>query len=100
MGRFKTPQQKKKESYEQDRVEGWGCPHGKRRNRPIVKALMRRQGRRIADRSVSSQAEQNSIDRSFNRTWPSTVPLPERLERSANGRFQREWHNRFRRGDN
>ena len=39
MGRFKTPQLKKLESYAHDRTEGSEYPHADRRNRPIVKAL-------------------------------------------------------------
>ena len=48
MARVKTPQQKKKDSYAHDRVEGGEYPHADRKNRPRVKAFGQRELRRIS----------------------------------------------------
>jgi len=99
MGRPKAPQEKKRESYAYDRVQGQGCPHGTRRNRPEVKALNHRQKRRALSRAAESEAEQNAIEKEIGcRPGSDTDPLRERVEFKLDARVQREAHNIFRSG--
>ena len=57
MGRSKTPQLKKQESYKHDRVEGGEYPHADRRNRPVVKALGKRQVRHRANQFLATNPD-------------------------------------------
>jgi len=99
MGRSKTPQEKKREAYAHDRVQGQGCPHGRRRNRPEVKALNHRQKRHAVNRVAESEAEQGAIERTIGGSHGrDTDPLQERVQFKLNARVQRESHNIFRSG--
>ncbi len=100
MARVKTPQQKKKDSYAHDRVEGGEYPHADRKNRPRVKAFGQRELRRISKQLLARQAEEvlQLPDRP-RWTWhKSSVRLPEHLESTQRQRIEREAHNIFRRG--
>jgi hypothetical protein len=100
MGRAKTPQQKKQESYAHDRIEGAEYPHSARRNRPRVKAFGQREIRHIAKQLLSSQPEEvlQLPARTRWRPMKSAVPLPEHLESTRRQRIEREAHNLFRKG--
>ena len=100
MARFKTPQQKKKESYAHDQVEGGEYPHADRKNRPRVKALGQRQLRRRSKQLITSQpAEVLQLPERPLWTWQkSGVRLPEHLKRTKRHRIEREAHNLFRKG--
>jgi hypothetical protein len=100
MARPKTPQQKKKDSYAHDRVEGGEYPHADRKNRPRVKAFGQRRLRRISKQLLAWQPEEvlQLPERSL-WTWQKTgVRLPEHLESTHRQRIEREAHNIFRRG--
>ena len=98
MGRSKTPQQKKREAYAYDRVQGRGCPHGLRRNHPDAKALNHRQKRHAVNRTAETEAEQSAVEKSIGSTRGRTDPLAERVQSKLNGRVAREAHNIFRSG--
>ncbi len=102
MARLKTPQQKKKESYAHDRVEGGEYPHADRKNRPRIKALGQRQLRRTSRQMLSSQPEEVlQLSGRSHWTWlKSGVRLQEHLESTQKHRIEREAHNIFRRGYN
>jgi len=72
MPRFKTPQQKKKDSYAHNRVKGGEYPHADRKNRPRVKAFGQRELRRISKQLATSG-----------------VRLPEHLESTQRQRIER-----------
>jgi hypothetical protein len=82
MARFKTPQEKKEDSYTHDRVEGGEYPHADRKNRPRVKAFGQRQLRRISKQLVARQPEEVlQLPGRPLWTWQQTgVRLPEHLE--------------------
>jgi hypothetical protein len=100
MGRFKTPQRKKKESYAHDRMEGGEYPHADRRNRPQVKAQGNRQLRRRANQLLAAEpGEIVQLPRRMNRDWlKSSQRLPDYLERTKINHITREANNIFRRG--
>jgi len=101
MGRFKTPREKKRQSYAHGRVEGGEYPHADRKNRPRVKARGQRKLRRTAKQMLASQPEEVQLlpDGRARGTWSkSGVRLPEHLESTQRARIQREAHNLFRRG--
>jgi hypothetical protein len=101
MVQSKTPQQKKKDSYAHDQVEGGEYPHADRKNRPRAKAFGQREFRRISKQLLASQPEevlQLPQDRT-RRTWQkSGIDLPEHLQSTRIQRDQREAHNIVRRG--
>src|SRR5438067_859261 len=98
MARFKTPQQKKKNSYAHDRVEGGEYPHADRKNRPRVKARGQWQLRRVSKQLLAWQAEEVlQLPERSRRTWgKSGVRLREHLESTLRHRIEREAHNIFR----
>jgi hypothetical protein len=101
MSRLKTPQQKKKESYAHDRVEGGEYPHADRKNRPRVKARGQREFRRTAKQLLTSQPEAvlQLPQVRIRRTWLKRgVPLPKHLEATQRHRIEREAWNLFRKG--
>lgn len=100
MARLKTPQQKKKESYEHDRVEGGEYPHADRKNRPRVKAFGQRELRRISKQLLAWKPEEVlQLPTRARWTWQkSGIRLPEHLEATKRQRIEREAHNIFRRG--
>ena len=100
MARVKTPQQKKKESYARDRVEGGEYPHADRKNRPRVKALGQRQLGRTSRQMLASQPEDvlQLPERSGGVWRKSGVRLSEHLQSTRRDRIEREAHNIFRRG--
>jgi hypothetical protein len=100
MGRFKTPQQKKTESFKHDRVENGEYPHADRRNRPLTKALWRRKLRRTSKQLLSYVPEEVlQLPKRPERTWQKTSEgLPEYLERTERNRIERTAQNLFRRG--
>ena len=100
MARFKTPQQKKKDSYAHDQVEGGEYPHADRKNRPRAKALGQRQFRHQTKQLIASQPEEVlQLPERPLWTWgKSGVRLPEHLKRTKRHRIEREAHNLFRRG--
>jgi hypothetical protein len=100
MARLKTPQQKKKDSYAHDRVEGGEYPHADRKNRPRVKAFGQRELRRISKQLLAWQPEEVlQLPERPRWTWQkSSVRLPEHLESTQRQRIEREAHSIFRRG--
>ncbi len=100
MVRSKTPQQKKKESYASDRVEGGEYPHADRRNRPRTKAQGQRQLRRVSKQLLTTEPEETlQLPNRTRLGWcKSSVGLPEHLERTKRNRIEREAHNIFRKG--
>jgi hypothetical protein len=100
MARLKTPQEKKKDSYAHDRVEGGEYPHADRKNRPLVKAIVRRELRRTSKQLLACQPEEVlQLPKRSPWTWQkNSVRLPEHLESTQRQRIEREAHNIFRRG--
>jgi hypothetical protein len=97
----KTPQQKKQESYANDRVDNGKYPHADRKNRPQVKASVQRELRRTAKQLLTSQPEDvlQLPEIRTKREWRKTsVPLPHHLADTRQQRIERESHNLFRRG--
>jgi len=91
MGRLKTPQKKKEESYKHDRVDRCKNPHADRKNRPRVKARGRRQLRRVSKLLLAAQAEDVlQLPNLFRQTWHGkAIPLPDHLERAKRRRIER-----------
>jgi hypothetical protein len=102
MGQFKTPQQKKKEAYAHDRMEGGEYPHADRKNRPRAKAQDHRQLRRRSNQMLASEPEETvQLPTRMKRGWvKSSQRLPDYLERTKINRITREANNIFRRGYN
>jgi hypothetical protein len=100
MTRFKTPQQKKNDSYAHDRVEGGQYPHADRKNRPRVKAFGQRELRRISKQLLAWQPEEVlQLPERPRWAWQKNgVRLPEHLESTQRQRIEREAHNIFRKG--
>jgi hypothetical protein len=98
--RAKTPQQKKHESYANDRVEGGEYAHADRKNRPRVKARGQRQLRRASKQQIKIQdpEELQLASRASTRWLNSTVGLAEHLTQTNLRRVWRESHNLFRQG--
>ncbi|HEY1337438.1 MAG TPA: hypothetical protein VGF59_08005 [Bryobacteraceae bacterium] len=96
----KTPQQKKKESYEHDRVAGGEYPHADRKNRPLLKAAGNRALRRTAKQLLESQPEEAvQLPTRPGRTWFKTSQgLATHLTETRQRRIEREAQNIFRRG--
>ncbi len=100
MAGFRTPQQKKEQSYERDRVDRGEYPHADRKNRPRVKAAGWQQVRRASRQLLASQPEEVLQMPSRPRvTWRDRgIRLSEHVASTQRLRIEREAHNLFRRG--